>query len=832
MSIINKYGRALLTAAVLTVGSICLTGCNSDKGAGPQSEDGRIPTEVGKTQDGHDVTLIPAERVNQTLVSISDPTPGGEFDAKRTLTFIGLTPGEIPTVGDIIGSSPTEKAPGGFLFKVTGVAQDNGATVVTVRQARLEEAIKNVDFTSETVMDFDNDGNLLKVTQRTAEGPKPFKIKGTLKDGLKDITVKVNEAPLSAQISFGVDVSYTKTFIFNIKVKNFQLDNSEMSVTNNGRTILTTSLAGKMDAEVFNENLLEMFTGVDGITLPPANFVIGGAVPVNIKSKLSLFGIVGGEAAAEVSSACTLDTWEKRGVKYQDGQFHIIDTSRSTKRFGYEYSLSGNFTIAVVGKLTANFYDNENFTVEISGGPGVRLEANAQTCCVHNYPGGFATADGDDAMLSFGYYLGIEAKLDVLGNNLLKSVSLGWDTWIPVDTFWSGSFLPTFDRPQITAAEGGVSVKSKLNKRTMSHRVLQYGLCVTDAPDGLCEDYKGKKIALGFDAKTDKDINKFIKDSDIAEAVDIETRGGFYVRPYFVNTLWGTYYDAGVYRTTRGYDDHYCTWTPWTVTAPATCEAAGVETRTCNQTGATEMQAIAKLTGARCETPSCTWTPWTVTTPATCAAEGVETRTCLQTGAAETRAVEKLTGEGCGTGGGVVGTNNCTSAATCGSKLMPDGKVWMTENLNIVTDSSWCYNDSSQYCAMYGRLYTWDDAITACPSGWHLPDTAEWRRLVEAAGGDDKAGIKLKSASGWNWNDYNNVSGNGTDDYGFSALPGGFGNGRAFYGAGQRSFWWAKENHPRYGGGEHYSRMMDNEYDGVDEMPSMGWGIYVRCISD
>ena len=50
----------------------------------------------------------------------------------------------------------------------------------------------------------------------------------------------------------------------------------------------------------------------------------------------------------------------------------------------------------------------------------------------------------------------------------------------------------------------------------------------------------------------------------------------------------------------------------------------------------------------------------------------------------------------------------------------------MTENLNYATDGSFCYNNDTTYCSAAGRLYTWDDAMTACPAGWHLPTADEW----------------------------------------------------------------------------------------------------------
>jgi len=113
------------------------------------------------------------------------------------------------------------------------------------------------------------------------------------------------------------------------------------------------------------------------------------------------------------------------------------------------------------------------------------------------------------------------------------------------------------------------------------------------------------------------------------------------------------------------------------------------------------------------------------------------------------------------------------------------GKRWMGENLNIKTGTSWCWGDDNSYCAKYGRLYDWNTATMVCPKGWHLPSNKEWEDLVdEAVGGKGVAGRKLKSTSGW----YNN--GNGTDEFGFSALPGSGYPGVFFGNIGSYGYWW------------------------------------------
>jgi len=114
-------------------------------------------------------------------------------------------------------------------------------------------------------------------------------------------------------------------------------------------------------------------------------------------------------------------------------------------------------------------------------------------------------------------------------------------------------------------------------------------------------------------------------------------------------------------------------------------------------------------------------------------------------------------------------------------------QTWMAENLNYNpgTVNSVCYDNNPANCTKHGRLYDWKTARTVCPAGWHLPNKSEWEALDEAVGGQDMAGKKLKSKNGWN------INGNGTDNYSFSALPGGFGRGGYFYGVGYGGYWWS-----------------------------------------
>ena len=153
------------------------------------------------------------------------------------------------------------------------------------------------------------------------------------------------------------------------------------------------------------------------------------------------------------------------------------------------------------------------------------------------------------------------------------------------------------------------------------------------------------------------------------------------------------------------------------------------------------------------------------------------------------------------------------------------GKTWMAENLNVETDESYCYEDRPANCKKYGRLYTWNAAMKACPSGWHLPSMAEFKTLINAVGGEHIAGRMLKSTSGWIDN------GNGADVYNFSALPAGYNGGGGYYTAegNNASFWSSTEN----GGEDAYN--LDLSYsDGKAGLAGNDkiLGLSVRCVKD
>ena len=172
-------------------------------------------------------------------------------------------------------------------------------------------------------------------------------------------------------------------------------------------------------------------------------------------------------------------------------------------------------------------------------------------------------------------------------------------------------------------------------------------------------------------------------------------------------------------------------------------------------------------------------------------------------------------------------------------------QTWMAENLNYNVTNSKCYDDKLANCAKYGRLYYLNTVMNnsassitnpsgvqgVCPAGWHLPSNAEWDVLVNYAGSSSTAGGKLKAIRGWDKD--GNKSGDGTDNYGFSALPGGGGGSDGYFGrVGYAGYWWgAREGYYD----NNYGRGITNNYDGIwwigDNIESST--LYsVRCLKD
>jgi len=147
----------------------------------------------------------------------------------------------------------------------------------------------------------------------------------------------------------------------------------------------------------------------------------------------------------------------------------------------------------------------------------------------------------------------------------------------------------------------------------------------------------------------------------------------------------------------------------------------------------------------------------------------------------------------------------------------------------------WCYYgfDPSNG-EKYGKLYNWyavNDPRGLAPDGWHVPSDAEWTQLTDYLGGEEVAGTKMKSTSGW----YKN--GNGTNKSQFSGLPGGAIADDGFLGSvGYLGVWWSSTEDSTYlydSSAWARFRYLYHSYGKVIRTShSKGDGFSVRCIRD
>jgi uncharacterized protein (TIGR02145 family) len=145
----------------------------------------------------------------------------------------------------------------------------------------------------------------------------------------------------------------------------------------------------------------------------------------------------------------------------------------------------------------------------------------------------------------------------------------------------------------------------------------------------------------------------------------------------------------------------------------------------------------------------------------------------------------------------------------------------------------WCYyNYDPQNGKKYGKLYNWfvvKDSRGLAPAGWHIPTDAEWIQLMTFLGGDNfnLANKKMKTTTGWD----NKYVGNGTNESGFSGLPGGTVNYEGnFYGIGRYGLWWSSTEESTINSWVKFLRPPISDthrrYDRIEN------GFSVRCVKD
>lgn len=199
-----------------------------------------------------------------------------------------------------------------------------------------------------------------------------------------------------------------------------------------------------------------------------------------------------------------------------------------------------------------------------------------------------------------------------------------------------------------------------------------------------------------------------------------------------------------------------------------------------------------------------------------------------------------------------VGANK--TSQTTSNEVKIGKQIWMTENLNVdkfrngdpIPEAktneewkkagaegkpAWCYYDNLSIQKdpvngkKYGKLYNWhaiNDPRGLAPSGWHVPGENDWKKLITYLGGEEAAGKKIKSTGGWKEN-------NGTNESGYSGLPGGIrGNNDEFNSLSSDGFWWSASEYDTDNGKYFFLHS-----DGcMMEWGFKYYGMSVRCLKD
>ena len=178
-------------------------------------------------------------------------------------------------------------------------------------------------------------------------------------------------------------------------------------------------------------------------------------------------------------------------------------------------------------------------------------------------------------------------------------------------------------------------------------------------------------------------------------------------------------------------------------------------------------------------------------------------------------------------------------------------QLWFKENLkttrfntgtaipNVTGDAAWSALTTSGYCwydnneankNTYGALYNWYAVNSGdlCPAGWHVSTDNDWLVLSDYLGGSNEAGGILKETGTTHWLSPNTGA---TNEYEFTALPGGFRYDNGVFDFLQSTgFWWTST---QYNTTSSWDRIIYYNYSKLyRDFKSKKYGGSVRCVKD
>lgn len=169
-----------------------------------------------------------------------------------------------------------------------------------------------------------------------------------------------------------------------------------------------------------------------------------------------------------------------------------------------------------------------------------------------------------------------------------------------------------------------------------------------------------------------------------------------------------------------------------------------------------------------------------------------------------------------------------------------DGVSWMRQNL-AWEGAGTAYMGFDVMSDIFGRYYTWEEAVNACPQGWTLPSDEDWAALGKKYGdvseihkdlkglaGDLMGDIYFNGSKMWEfWRDVKI-----TDKSLLSILPAGYANkingSYSFEELNKYAAFWTSEDHGNTAGLRYIYEDKDIVYYG--KLSKNGFAASVRCV--
>ncbi len=183
-----------------------------------------------------------------------------------------------------------------------------------------------------------------------------------------------------------------------------------------------------------------------------------------------------------------------------------------------------------------------------------------------------------------------------------------------------------------------------------------------------------------------------------------------------------------------------------------------------------------------------------------------------------------------------------------------NGIDWMLNNLAAETSGA-AYINEDILSNVYGRFYSYEEALKACPAGWRLPTDKEWVELANAVNGktaeehktisaiaaDFMGDVQFNGETMWEyWPEVGNI----TNKSGMSMLPAGYANlgekdedgvykTASFNGFLEYAVFWTADKVEGMEGMAYYRYLTFNQPDmKVGEGDIKTFGANVRCVRD